>query len=273
VANHQEISDGLDARSAQAALKDIHDPSHLSDALKRDPNNAFLKVMAEAARLGQETARLTQQLSTEIEPAVVNTTIDPRSTTRRQLADYVRGLSEAESNARAAIPRYASLLRNERESLERYARSIHFSDNMLRSLLAGVDRRHARTAAFTERMLAAHSAFYHAYAEALAILLDQFGAYTSDSNGQIRFSDQTIAQRYNVATKALKESTNRLAQLETERKELAEGQQQGWERFVSQGSSRESREAGIDDPQRQRPAGGAGGNALKGPSQAGGMRA
>jgi hypothetical protein len=102
-----------------------------------------------------------------------------------------------------------------------------------RALLSGVDKRHARSKDFTLRMLEARAELHRALGSSAAILIEQFGKYKVDANGRFLFSSQSIADRYNDASRQVSAATNRLAQLEEQRKKLIQFQQEGWESFVS----------------------------------------
>jgi hypothetical protein len=104
---------------------------------------------------------------------------------------------------------------------------------MVRDLINGVDKRHERSTAFTSKMLTARAELYRALGSSTAILIEQFGKYKVDANGRFLFSSQSIADRYNDASRQVSAATNRLAQLEEERKKLVQFQQEGWERFIS----------------------------------------
>jgi len=47
------------------------------------------------------------------------------------------------------------------------------------------------------------------------------------------FSSQSIADRYNDASRQVNDARKRVAELEEERKKLAQFQQKEWERFAS----------------------------------------
>jgi hypothetical protein len=232
--NQRHIVDVFTVRDAQATLKDIHSPIQLDDAVARNPRNALLKIMAEAAKLAQESGRRAQALSEQIEPPELNQNLDPATATRDELAKYITSLKTAERNANAATTQLLAIQQDERERLERYARSVSFSE--VASLLNGVDKRHAREAEFNSRMMKARADVYGAYATDLTILLEQYGRYTVETNGQIRFSEQSTATRYNNASNALSEAAKRVAALDAERKEIVQSQQAGWEHIVGQGS-------------------------------------
>lgn len=234
LSNSQRIADAFTARDAQAILKDIHSPSQLDDAVARSPQNTLLKVLAEGARLGRESGRRAQAISAQIESPELNQILNPATATRDELTKYITALSAAERNASAAIAQLLAVQRDERDQLERYARSVNFSE--VASLLTGVDKRHAKEAEFNSRMMKARAELYKAYADVLTILLEQYGRYAAGPNGPIRFSDQSAATRYNDASNAMNGSLKRLAALDAESKAMAQSQQAGWERLVGQGT-------------------------------------
>jgi hypothetical protein len=66
-----------------------------------------------------------------------------------------------------------------------------------------------------------------------AFLIEQFEYYKVSTNGHFMFSSQSIADRYDVASKQINDAMKRIAELEEERRKLAQFQQEEWERFAS----------------------------------------
>jgi len=236
LSNWQKLQDGIAAREAATALKslkDVRDPGATEQALKRNPSNALLQLTTAVVKEAQETHRLAQKLSDEIEPPSLAKDIDYAKTTRAELEAYLRDLKAAEANATAAIPRYLALLTDERSRVEAFAQSLQVDKDVVRSALSGTDKRHDRTADLTSKMLIVRAELYRTLGNAVAILVEQFDNYKVDANGRFIFSSQQIADRYNAASSEVDVPAKRLNELEEEGKRLAQFQQEGWERFVS----------------------------------------
>jgi hypothetical protein len=102
--NRQLLLDGLAAQDGRAALKDVRTLDQLEKALAKNRSNSLLQFTAHALKEAQETDRLTQKLSDEIEPPSLAKDINYAKTTRAELEAYLRDLRTAEANATAAIP-------------------------------------------------------------------------------------------------------------------------------------------------------------------------
>ena len=66
--NIRNVPNNVGLRDAVAILKDLRDPSQIDRAVKDNPSNVFLLLMAEIRRASQETGRLIEKLIDEIEP-------------------------------------------------------------------------------------------------------------------------------------------------------------------------------------------------------------
>jgi GYF domain 2 len=233
LSNGQKILDGIAAREGRTALQNARTPEQIEKALEQNPSNPLLQLIAEANKAAQETVRLGEKLSNEIEPPSLTQDLDFARVGRADLEAYYRDLKAAEANATAAMPRYLALLNDERNRVESFAQTLSIDKGVVRDLLNGVDMRHERSTAFTSKMLTARAELYRALGSSVAILIEQFGKYKVDANGRFLFSSQSIADQFNDAFGQVTAATNRVAQLEEERKKLIQFQQEGWERFIS----------------------------------------
>jgi len=231
--NRQLLLDGLAAQEGQATLKDVRTPDQLEKALAKNPSNSFLQFAAHVLKEAQETDRLTQKLSDEIEPPSLAKNIDYAKTTRAELEAYLRDLKTAEANATAAIPRYLALLKDERRRVETFMQSLQIDKGAVRDALSGIDKRHTRTADLGSKMLTARADLYRSLGNQFAILVEQFGNYKVDANVRIIFSSQQTADRYNAASSEFDTAAKRLSELQEGLKRFAQFQQEGWERFIS----------------------------------------
>jgi G:T/U-mismatch repair DNA glycosylase len=226
------LQDRVAARESQAALQGITDPAQIDEALRKHPSNRFLRMLAMAIRAADETDAAGEKLSNEVEQPAIPTDINLGAASRNELEALRRNLKTAEANAKAFMPRYAALLKSERDKVEKDALSLHVEKETLGRLLQRLDQRHAEMTAFTSSMMSARAEFYRAYENYVAVLAREFGAYKV-VDGQFIFPFQLTVDRYNVAATAMTVATKRIVELAEERKGLLKSQQAAWVRFVN----------------------------------------
>jgi hypothetical protein len=224
----QEIIANQESRTAVEA---IGDGRPIDEALAKYPSNRFLKLMAIASKAALETSAASQKLSQEIEPPALAKDITLAAASRSDLEALRRDLKIAEANATTFMPRYLALLKAERDRLQNDARSLNLDNKVVGRLMEAVDGRHAAIAALVSSMLAARAEYYRAYDKCTAALIAEFGRYRV-TNGQFIFPIQYMADRYNAAANAMTSAAKRVAELEEQRKALAESRLTGWEPFV-----------------------------------------
>jgi hypothetical protein len=227
------IRNDADITDAVAILKDLRDPSQIDRAVKDNPSNVFLLLMAEIRRASHETGRLIEKLIDEIEPPTLPKELNYARASRAQLEAYRVDLEAAEGNAMAAMSRFVALLESEREKVEVVVRSLDVDDRYIHAALSGIDKRQAQSTDLTSKMFSANAELYRATAGYVALLIEQFEHYKVSTNGHFMFSSQSIADRYDVASKQIDDAIKRISELEEERKNLAQFQQEQWERFAS----------------------------------------
>jgi hypothetical protein len=176
-------------------------------------------LAAMAARSANETSAAIDRISNEVEPPTLSKNIDFSTANRGDLEALRSDLKTAEANATTFLPRYTALLKSERDKVETYAFSLRSDKDTVSRVLDGIDRRHARTAAFTSKMLLARAGYYRAYDSYVSVLLSNFGAYKI-VDGVFIFPLQSTVDRYNVAAVAMTVASKRVAELEEERKTL-----------------------------------------------------
>lgn len=226
----QENMAGQESRTALEAISN----ASIDAALARSPSNRFLKLIAMPTTAALETSAAGEKLSGEIEPPVLSKNITLAAASRGDLEALRRDLKTAENNATTLMPRYTALLKAERDRLESYARSLNLEKNAVGRFMEEVDRRHAEIEAVIAKMLAARADYYRAYDKCVAALLGEFGIYKV-TNGQFIFPIQYMADRYNVAANAMTSAATRAAELEENRKALAQPRLKEWEPFVGGG--------------------------------------
>jgi hypothetical protein len=220
------------ARETQETLQGVNDPKQIDEALRQHPSNKSLQLIAAATKAADETGAAMDKLTSEIEPPAISRNINLGTASRSDIEALRRDLKTAEANATIFMPRYAALLKTERDNMEKYALSLHLEKDAIGRFLQNLDKRHEEITAFTSRMLPARADYYRAYENYVAVLAREFGTYKV-VNGEFIFQLQRTVDRYNVAANAMTVATKRLAQLEEERKSLAKAQQERWQQFVS----------------------------------------
>jgi hypothetical protein len=230
--NIRIVPNNVGLRDAVAILKDVRDPSQIDRVVKDNPSNVLLLLMAEIRRASQETGRLMEKVIDEIEPPTLPKELTYARASRAQLEAYRLDLEAAEANAMAAMSRYVALLESEREKVEVVVRSLDIDDRYIRAALSGIDKRQAQSTDITSKMLSANAEFYRATGGYVAFLIEQFEHYKVSTNGHFMFSSQSMADRYEAASRQINDAIKRLAELEEERKKLTQVQQEEWERFA-----------------------------------------
>ena len=238
--NARKVLDGISAREARVALKDVRNPNQIDKALEQDPSNPLLQFTAVALKEANETILVGQKIYAEIEPPALANEFNYNTASRTDLEEFLRNLRTAEANAKSAMPRITALFKDERQKVETFAQPLlpllhdeGVRKDAMRGALTGIDNRHARSIAFHSKMLSAMAELYRALGKAVEIRIEQFGKYRVDADGQLVFSNSLIADRYNAAANEINTATTRLSELEKEKEQLQQWQQQQWERFTS----------------------------------------
>ncbi len=226
------LQDRFSARESQAALQAIGEPGQLDEALRQHPANKFLQMMAVAIKAANETSAATEKLTSEIEPPAISKASNLGAMSRSDLEALGRDLKTAETNATAFLPRYAAVLKAERDDVEKYALSLHLGRDTVRRLLDNLDKRHADITALTSRILPARADYYRAYENYVAVLVTEFGRYRV-VNGEFMFPFQHVVDRYNAAADAMTVAAKQVNDLEAERRSLQKSQQDGLVQLVN----------------------------------------
>ena len=227
-----KLQDSRAAGESQSALQGVADAKQLDEALKQHPSNKFLQMIAMATRAANETDAAFDRLSGEIEPPAIARNINLGTASRSDLEALRRDLKTAETGVPALLPRYAALLKTERDKVEKSAILLHVEKDAVGRLLDSVDKRHAQLAALTAKLLPARADYYRAYESYVAVLAKEYGTYQV-VDGQFIFPLQGTVDRYNSAAHAMVVAARRVADLQEERKALAKSQPDGWEKIVS----------------------------------------
>lgn len=231
VSDLSKLQDGSDAREGRAALQGIAGPAQIDAALAQHPQSKFLRLTAMATRTANETSAAAEKLSGEVEPPAIREIGNLGAASRAEFEALRRNLKTAEANATTFLPRYIALLKTERDSVEKFARSLPAGNETTSRLLDHIDKRHAEFLALMSRLLSARSELYRAYGNYVAFLIAESGGYRV-VDGQFLFSLQRTVDRYNVVAGAMTAAAQRVVELQEERKNMLQSQQQQWLQFV-----------------------------------------
>jgi len=185
-----------------------------------------------ATRAAKDTSTAAEKLSSEVEQPPIPAGINLAALSRSELETLRRNLKTAEANATAFMPRYAALLKSERDGIEKQALSLHVEKDALAKLLDAVDKRHAELSAVFSKMMSARAEFYRAYESLVAVIAGEAGAYKV-VDGQFVFPFPRTVDRYNVAATATAVAAKRVGELAEEKKTLETSQQAAWVQFVN----------------------------------------
>ena len=231
VGSLSKFQESIAVRETQTALQGLADANQIEQALRQNPSNKILQLIAMAAKAAGETGLATETLLNSVEPLSVSKPLDWGTASRSDLEALGRDLKRAQANAATFMPRYLDLLKNERNKVEKHAVSLHVEKDTLSTFLDQLEQRHAKISAFASELLAARADFYRAYQNYLAVVLREFGAYKVVS-GQLIFPFQRTVDRYNIAAHAMSAAGKRVAELEVQRQNRMQSKPEGWEQFV-----------------------------------------
>ena len=173
-----------------------------------------------------------EKLTDEIEPPAISKANNLGAASRSDLEALRGDLKTAEANATTFMPRYAAVLKAERDNVEKYATSLYLGKKAGNTLLDNIDRRHAEIAAFTlPGCLSTRADFYRAYQNYVGFLIGEFGTYKVEG-GQFIFPFQRTVDRYNVAAQAMTVAAKHVAEMGEERMRLLQSQQERWRQFI-----------------------------------------
>jgi hypothetical protein len=223
---------GTAVRKSQAALQTTGDPGRIDAAPRQHPANPFQQLLAMATKAADDAEMAGEKLSGEVEQPAIPGDINLGTASRAELEALRRNLKTAEANATAFMPRYAALLKTERDTVENDARALHVEKERVGKVLDNLDRRQTEKTALMARLMSARAEFYHAYENYVAVLDGEFGNYKI-VDGQFIFPFQRSVDRYNVAGHAMTVAARSVAELEQERQNLKQSQQAAWLRFVN----------------------------------------
>ncbi|MDP1583288.1 MAG: hypothetical protein Q8M18_07655 [Bradyrhizobium sp.] len=231
VSDLSKWQDGSADREGRTALQGITSPAQIDAALAQHPQSRFLRLTAMATRSANETSAAAERLSGEVEPPAISKFGNLGAASRAELEALRRDLKTAEANATTFLPRYIALLKTERDSVEKFARSLPAGNETTNRFLDHIDKRHAEFTALMTRLLSARSELYRAYGDYVAFLVAESGGYKV-VDGQFLFALQRTVDRYNVVARAMTAATQRVVELQEERKNWLQSQQQRWLQFV-----------------------------------------
>ena len=232
IAGLARVAETHAARESRTAPQVVAAPSPIDEALRQHPSDKLLQMVAMATRAAKDTSTAAEKLSSEVEQPPIPAGINLAALSRTELEMLRRNLKTAEANATAFMPRYAALLKSERDGIEKQALSLHVEKDALAKLLDAVDKRHAELSALFSKMMSARAEFYRAYESLVAVIAGEAGAYKV-VDGQFVFPFPRTVDRYNVAATATAVAAKRVGELAEEKKTLETSQQAAWVQFVN----------------------------------------
>jgi hypothetical protein len=233
ISNAGKLREAIVGNKARTALLGVHDLAGIERAAQANPSNHFVALMAETWRSAQEAENSVTEFSASIEPAGLAADLNPATASRDQLQAYARDLKTAEARATAGLSVYVDLMKKERERVERFGQLNGIGPDTLQDTLEGIDQRHARIQALASKMLDARASLYRALADRYAILIDQYGKFQVQPNGQLVFADRAALARFNATVDPINNASKRVADLVEQGKQLQSFQQEGLKRAFS----------------------------------------
>jgi hypothetical protein len=225
-----KLQENLSADESRQAVQGITDIGQIEEVSKKYGSNKFLQVMAIATRAAAETAAASDKLLNEVAPPAAARDFNFGAASRADLEALRRDLKTAQGNAAAFMPRFAELLKRERDNVRTNA-LWYLKQDTAAGLLDNIDKRHAESTAVMAKLLSARGDFYRAYDNYVAVLVGESGNYKV-VDGQLIFPAQRAVDRYNVAANAMTAASKRVAELDAERKALMKSGQERWVQFV-----------------------------------------
>jgi len=214
-------------RDAQEILKKVTSPSQIGDALKQQPSNSILRLMATAAKAADDTRGAIDRLSAQIEPAGLSKEINFAAVSRGDLDAFRRDLKAAETNATAFLPRYAAILKAEHDQIESATLSLHVPKEIASRGLDGLAQRQAKALNAISLSLSARADYYRAYDKYIALLSSELGSFKV-VNGQFIFPLPRTVERYNAAAQAMTSAAERVNNLEADMKKQNQQPPEEW---------------------------------------------
>ncbi|MBR1122968.1 hypothetical protein JQ628_15685 [Bradyrhizobium lablabi] len=230
VADLGKLQENISAGESRQAVQDITDVSQIEAVSRKYGSSKLLQVIAMATRAAAETGTATEKLMSEVAPPAAAREFNFGAASRADLEALRRDIKTAQANAAAFMPRFAELLKRERDAVRTNA-LWSLKEDAVAGLLDNIDKRHADMTAVMSRLLAARGDFYRAYDDFVAVLIDEFGKYKV-VDGQLVFPSQRTLARYNVAANAMLSAKNRVTGVDAERKTAIKSGQERWLQFV-----------------------------------------
>jgi hypothetical protein len=222
-----KLQQRMSTREGQATLQEITGPGQLEDALRQQPSNNILRLIATAAKAASDTRGAIDRLSAQIEPAGLSKEINFGSASRDDLEAFRRDLRTAEANAASFLPRYDAMFKAEHDQIASAAVSLHIPKDIANRGLDGLTQRHAKALNAISVSLSARADYYRAYEKYLALLSSEFGSFKV-VDGQFIFPLQRTVERYNAAAQAMTSAAKRVNDLETDMKKQSQPLPEEW---------------------------------------------
>jgi len=222
-----KLQQRMSTREGQVRLQEITSPSQIEDALKQQPSNSILRLMATAAKAANDTRGAIDRLSAQIEPAGLSKEINFGNVSHGDLDAFRRDLRTAETNTTAFLPRYGAILKTEHDQIESAALSLHVPKEIAGRGLDGLAQRQAKVLNAISLSLSARADYYRAYDKYIAFLSSELGSFKV-VDGQFIFSLPRTVERYNAAAQAMTSAAKRVNDLEADMKKQNQQLPEEW---------------------------------------------
>jgi hypothetical protein len=222
-----KLQQRMSTHEGQVRLQEITSPSQIEDALRQQPSNSILRLMATAAKAANDTRGAIDRLSAQIEPAGLSKEINFGNVSHGDLDAFRRDLRTAETNTTAFLPRYGAILKTEHDQIESAALSLHVPKEIAGRGLDGLAQRQAKVLNAISLSLSARADYYRAYDKYIAFLSSELGSFKV-VDGQFIFPLPRTVERYNAAAQAMTSAAKRVNDLEANMKKKNQQLPEEW---------------------------------------------
>jgi hypothetical protein len=220
-----------EATQAKRILANRTSVEAIQNAAREHPSNRSVRLMADVARVAQETQKRVEQLFAGIEPARLAQEPDLPTASKAQLIEYRDDLRAAEANSKTAVSKFTELLAEEQGALQTSLASYQTA-GVVSATLKGVERRHVVAREFGARRLGALTELYASYGRLLDVLIREHGRvqFTGDA---ARFDNDKAVADWNAAAADLAAARERAEQTEREGENLKQQYERRLKDFLS----------------------------------------
>lgn len=224
------FQENISTKESRQALQGVSDVGQIEELSKKYTASKFLQAIAVATRAADGTTSASDKMLGDVAPPAAARDFNYGAASRAELEALRGDIRTAQANAAAFMPRYAELLKRERDSVRANA-LWYLKPDAANAMLDTVDKRHADDTAAMSKLLSARGEFYGAYESFVVVMIDEFGKYKV-IDGQLIFPLRTSLNRYNAAAGAMVAAKKRADAADAERKAAIKSGQERWLQFV-----------------------------------------